>query len=119
MNTTMKIPYRVVDGVRQPYPTPWGALDEGDHVMLYIPENVRKQHMEARGDSALSEWETLYTTDSNVFILAEPSKLTVYPAVEKPDDPQDNLVTYALWGFLHNGDAYKYSGPNTPVIKSY
>lgn len=113
MDTTIKIPYRVVDGIRQEFSTPWGALIAGDHVMLWIPEDVREAQRESRGEKIAYEWETF--RENNVFILAEDSKLTVYPAVEKPDDPQDNLVTYAVWGFLHNdGDWYKYVGPNTP-----
>ena len=108
-DTNIKVPYRVVDGVRQEFPTPWGALAKDDHVMLWIPESVREKQRELRDEYIAYEWETF--GENNVFILAEDSKLTIYPAVEKPDDPQDNLVTHALWGFLHNGDTYKYTGP--------
>lgn len=93
--------FKVVDGVRQTYPTPWGALVKGDHVMLEIPESSRE---ECDGN----KWEVRYGTDHNVFILAEDSFLNIYPAALRLDDPQDLVERYDVWAFPTNNDGYKY-----------
>lgn len=113
-NTTVKVPYRVVDGVRQSYPTPWGALEKGDHVMLWLPKEVRHHKHDNLNGSAWCCYN-IEGVARNVFVLDEDSALTILPKAENPDDPQDRLETYAVWGFLHL-KSYKYDGPDVPAV---
>lgn len=90
----IKVPYRVVDGVRLPYATPWGALEKGDHVMLWLPPAARV------GDEDV--WDRAWGDDArllanNVFVLAEAPYLHITPASAVPDDPEDAIVAGGVW----------------------